>query len=96
MQIRNIRHKGLRQFAEENNPRGLPAASIEKIRDILTYLLEIDDPDEIMMLRKYKPHSLKGDKADSYSLHVTANWRLTFQVDAAANEIFDMDYEDYH
>jgi plasmid maintenance system killer protein len=29
-------------------------------------------------------------------LFVTANYRMTFRVDAAAREIYDVDLEDYH
>ena len=30
------------------------------------------------------------------SLTVTRNWRVTFRIDQAEGEIFDLDYEDYH
>lgn len=30
----------------------------------------------------------------TWSLHVTRNWRLTFRIES--DEIFDVDYEDYH
>ena len=32
----------------------------------------------------------------TYSFHVTANWRITFRHDTETNEIYDIDYEDYH
>jgi len=39
VKIRNIRHKGLRRFVEKNDPKGLPASQVEKIRDIITALM---------------------------------------------------------
>lgn len=95
MEIRNIRHKGLRNFVEKNNSRGLPQQYIGKITDILTYLVEIEEIEEVMILQKYKPHLMGGDRAGTYSFHVTANWRITFRYDEEENELYDVDYEDY-
>lgn len=96
MEIRNIRHKGLRGLVEKNSAKGLPADYVGKITDIMAFLIEIEDVDEVMTLQKYKPHLLSGDRAGTYSLHVTANWRITFKHDADENELYDVDYEDYH
>ena len=96
MEIRNIRHKGLRNLVGKNDPRGLPRDYIAKITDIMTFLLDIEDIGEVFDLPKYKPHRLRGDRTDMYSLHVTANWRITFRYDEDENEIYDIDYENYH
>lgn len=96
MEIRNIRHKGLKAFVERGHTKGLPAAYVEKIRDIVSFLLDIEGIDEVFDLKKYKPHRLTGDRAGTFSFSVTPNWRITFSYDAAANELFDLDYEDYH
>jgi len=96
MEIRNIRHKGLRGFVEKNNVRGLPQTYIAKIADIMAFLIDMEDIDEIFDLRKYKPHSMTGDRAGTYSFYVTANWRIAFKHDAQRNELYDVEYEDYH
>ena len=96
MEIRNVRHKGLRNFLEKDNPRGLPQDHVTKIGDIMAFLIDMDDIDEIFDLPKYKPHLLTGDRAGTYSLRVTANWRITFKHDTEENELFDVDFEDYH
>ena len=96
MKIRNIRHKGLRNFVEKNQAQGLPQKYIGKITDIMAYLIEIEEIDEVMHLWKYKPHLMSGDRAGTYSFHVTANWRITFRYDAGKHQLYDMDYEDYH
>ena len=96
MEIRNIRHKGLRNLVEKNNARSLPPDYVAKIADIMAFLIDIESIDEVFDLQKYKPHSLSGDRAGTYSFHVTANWRITFKHDAEENELYDVDYEDYH
>ncbi len=96
MEIRNVRHKGLRNLVEKNNPKGLPQDYVPKIADIMAFLIDMESIDEVFVLQKYKPHLLGGDRAGTYSLHVTANWRITFEHDADANELFNVDYEDYH
>ena len=96
MEIRNIRHKGLRNLVEKDNAKGLPQDYVAKITDIMIFLLQIEDIDEILDLQKYKPHMLSGDRAGVYSLYVSKNWRITFEYDADENELFDIDYEDYH
>lgn len=96
MEIRNIRHKGLRNFVEKNNSKGLPQDYVAKIADIMAFLIDIESLDEIFDLQKFKPHLLTGDRAGTYSFHVTANWRITFKHDVGSNELYDVDYEDYH
>ena len=96
MDIHNVKHKGLKAFIERDSTKGLPAAHIEKIRDIITFLLEMDALDDIFGLSKYKPHRLKGDRAGTFSLSVTPNWRITFGCNPGTNEIIDLDFEDYH
>lgn len=49
--------------------------------------------DEIRDLAFWKAHQLSDDR---WSFHVTANYRLTFEVDNVAKEIRILDLEDYH
>ena len=39
-------------------------------------------------------HPLKGNRAGTYAMTVTANWRLTFKWNG--KDVTDIDYEDYH
>ncbi len=96
MEIRNVRHKGLKAFIERGLTKGLPAPYVEKIRDIVTFLLEMETIDEVHDLKKYKPHALVGNRAGTFSLSVTPNWCITFSHDVTANELCDLDFEDYH
>ena len=96
MNIRTFRHKGLRQFYEEGVTRGIPAASIDKIRKMLGYLEGIEGVEELKSLTSWKAHTLGGDRRGAWSLSVTANQRLTFLVDSVDREILDLNLEDHH
>lgn len=96
MRIRSFAHKGLKRFYEQDIAKGIPADSADKLRQILTFLDEMQDPDELHALPLWKPHLQKGDRAGTWSLAVTRNRRLTFRIDNAEREICDVDLEDYH
>ena len=96
MEIRNIRHKGLKAFVERGVAKGLPAPYVDKIGDIITYLLEMNTIDDVFALEKYRPHRLKGDRLGTISVSITPNWRITFGHDRETNEIVDLDFQDYH
>jgi len=96
MEIRNIRHKGLKNFVEKNETKGLPADRIRRLSQIVGFLLDMSEIEEFFDLQKWKPHMLTGDRDGVYSLMVSANWRITFLFDAENREIYDLDFEDYH
>ena len=41
-------------------------------------------------------HKLKCDIAELYSITVQANWRLTFKFDEETQNVYIVDYQDYH
>ena len=61
----------------------------------MAFLIDMENIDEIFDLQKYKPHLMSGDRAVTYSFHVTANWRITFKHDTGTNVLYDVNYEDY-
>jgi proteic killer suppression protein len=96
MTIRNVLHRGLRRFIARDDASGLPPAVVERVRAIVTFLQEMEDPGELRDVPGWRVHRLAGDRRGTWSLTVTRNWRLTFRIDRTANEIVDLDYEDYH
>ena len=62
---------------------------------MLAYLVAIQAVDELKAPPNFGAHLLSGDRAGTWSLTVTRNWRLTFRINAAG-AIEDMDLEDYH
>src|ERR1700722_10419829 len=96
MRIRNVAHRGLKRFIEHQDRSGLPSAALGKVRLIVSFLLYIQDEDELRTVRTWSEHQLTGDRFGTWSLTVTRNWRITFRVDRLNNEIVDLNYEDYH
>ncbi len=94
MKIVSIRHKGLRRFLEKNDPSGLPQERLERIRRILTVLIGAATLEQANSMPGWKLHPLKGNRAGTFALAVSGNWRLTFAV--KDGEIFELDLEDYH
>jgi proteic killer suppression protein len=91
--IRSIRHKGLKRLYEDDDPRGVVAEHVLKLRDILARLdaaRTIAD----MEMPGFRLHPLKGKFKGFWAVTVRANWRVIFRfVDPDA---VDVDYVDYH
>ncbi len=68
----------------------------DKLRKILAFLDDMEDPEELRALPSWKVHTLTGDRKGTWSLSVTANRRLTFRIDTGEREIYDANSEDYH
>ena len=96
VRIRNFVHKGLKRLYTGDNPKGLPADAVDKIRKMMAFLQDMEDAAELSSIPAWKAHQMSGARKGTWSLYVTRNWRLTFRVDAAENEILDVNYEDYH
>ena len=96
MKIRNVIHRGLRRFIERDDASSLSPAVVEKVRNIVTFLQEIEDASELRDVPSWNVHRLTGDRRGTWSLTVTRNWRLTFRIDRTEGQIIDLNYEDYH
>ena len=93
MKIVSIRHKGLARFVERNDASKLGKRVVGKLRIQLTFLTAMQHSDEFCDLAFWKAHQLSDNR---WSFHVTANYRLTFEVDNTAKEVRILDLEDYH
>ena len=89
-------HRGLRRFIERDDRAGLPPTAVKKVGDIVTFLQDMEDPDELRALKLWKAHQLTGDRKGTWSLTVTKNWRITFLIVVDEDEICDLNFEDYH
>ena len=91
--IRSIRHKGLKRLYEDDDPRGVIAEHVAKLRDILARLDAASTAAD-MDLPGFRLHPLKGELKGSWAVTVRANWRVTFRF--AEHDVMDVDYLDYH
>jgi proteic killer suppression protein len=94
MKVRRFTHKALKQLYQEGATKGLPADAVAKLRAMFAVLDRMKDVEELKAWPLWKVHVLTGGRKGTWSLHVTRNWRLTFRIEA--NEIFDVNIEDYH
>lgn len=96
MTIRSFAHKGLKMLYLEDSLKGVPPDTVDKLRKMLAYLSDMEEPEELRAITAWKVHTLTGDRKGTWSLSVTRNRRLTFRIDSAEHEIYDMNLEDYH
>jgi len=96
VKIRNFVHKGLKRLYEEDVTKGVPPDTVDKLRKMLAFLDDMQDPKELRSLPSWKTHMLSGDRKGTWSLNVTRNRRLTFRIDTEEREICDVNLEDYH
>lgn len=96
VKIRNFVHKGLKRLYEEDSAKGVPPDTVDKLRKMLAFLDDMQDPEELRALPVWKAHILTGDRKGTWSLSVTRNRRMTFRVDTTEREIYDVNLEDYH
>jgi proteic killer suppression protein len=47
VKIRNFVHKGLKHLYEESNPKGVPPASMDKLRKMLAFIDAMEDAEEL-------------------------------------------------
>lgn len=95
MEIENIKHKVLRRFVETGKPKGLPGDLVERLFRMMNFIIDAADMDELAIPPNYGLHPLTGDRAGTWAMTVTRNWRLTFaKIDEET--IADLDLEDYH
>jgi proteic killer suppression protein len=94
MDIESIAHKALRRFFETGTTRGL-VGDADRLRKMLAFINAAATLEELGAPPNYGLHQLTGDRAGTWSMTVTRNWRMTFKVNAEG-AIEDMDLEDYH
>ena len=91
--IRSFKHKGLERFFITGSKKGILPDHAEKIARILDRLDASVSPVD-MNLPGYKLHELKGQDTGTWSVTVSANWRITFQFEK--QDAVVVDYRDYH
>jgi proteic killer suppression protein len=94
MRLRTFAHPGLERLYRRDQTRGLSPAVVDKLRKMLAFLQDMETVDELRTLPAWQAHRLKGSRRDTWALHVTRNWRLTFRVED--QDLVEVNYEDYH
>jgi toxin HigB-1 len=94
MRLRSISHKGLRRLLEDNDGRAIRPDLLDRIRKMLTAMIAAEDMVRLQGPPGWRIHQLTGDRAGTWSLSVSGNWRITFNIEDG--EVANLDLEDYH
>lgn len=96
MNIRSVRHRGLRRLLEEDNPRFLRRDLVGRIRNVMTALVLAENIDGFIADAPlgWRVHRLSGDRANEWSVSISGNWRITFEEVEGGIERLHL--EDYH
>lgn len=91
--IKRFRHKGLEVLFRTGSAKGIDAQLAAKLRRMLTRLNDGPLPDA-MSLPGYRLHPLKGERKGSWSVWVSGNYRLIFDIEG--EDAANVDFEEYH
>lgn len=91
--IRRFRHKGLEALFRTGSTKGVNPQFAPKLRRALLRLNDGPLP-EAMALPRFRLHPLKGDREGVWSVWITGNYRMTFEIDG--EDATHVDLEDYH
>ena len=94
MRIWTVRHRGLKHFIEDDDDRGIRRDLVNRVRRILTALQSVENVEGLEGPPGWRIHQLTGDRAGTWSISVSGNWRITFEI--VNGEIHALGLEDYH
>jgi len=94
MEIWSVQHRGLSRLLEEDDSRELRPDLVRRLRNILAALISAAGIAQVSGPPGWRIHRLQGDRAGSWSISVSGNWRLTFELDN--DVICNLNLEDYH
>jgi proteic killer suppression protein len=91
--IKSFKHKGLEAFFYNGDRRGIIPQHSARLGRILDRLDASAGPRD-MNLPGFRLHELKGKDKGTWAVWVSGNRRVTFQFEG--NDVFVVDYRDYH
>ena len=100
MQIMSFRNKGLERVVKTGDPSGIRICHANRLRSIIKGIRSVRFPGELIQGGNHQFYPIPRLRLnqqmakDIWSCRVSGNWRLIFRVDQ--NQVFDMDYLDYH
>ena len=93
--IKTIKSKAIKLLWEKDDASKLPPSQIKKIRIILTIIDSLEEvPEDLGFYTNLRPHLLKGNLKEFWSLDVSGNYRIIFRFEN--KDAYDLDYLDTH
>ena len=65
-----------------------------RVENVLNILVAAETFDGMRGPPGWRMHQLSGERAGTWSISVSGNWRITFRI--VDDEIHDLNLEDYH
>lgn len=93
MEIESIRHKALRRFIETGKAKGV--IEPERIMRMVAFIAAAESEGDLATAPNFGLHALTGDRAGSFAMTLSRNWRMTFTL-TEEGMVADLDLEDYH
>jgi proteic killer suppression protein len=62
VKIWSFAHKGLKRLYAEDNAKGVSPDTADKLRKMLAFLDDMEEPEELRSLPAWKAHTLTGDR----------------------------------
>jgi proteic killer suppression protein len=93
MMLKTFRHKGLKRLFEKDDPSGVRADQVRRIKDVLANLDQARHPNDIA-LPGYRLHASRGELKGHSSVTISGKWRIVFRFEDG--DAFDVDLVDYH
>ncbi len=94
MKIQSAKNRSVKRFIESDDDRGIRRDLVPRVRRILSALISAESIDKLGAPPGWRVHQLSGDRAGTWSISVSGNWRITFEIEDGA--ICNLDLEDYH
>lgn len=91
--IKSFKHKGLKKFYQKGDSSGLEQSLVPRLKNRLS-MLDAAKTIDFLNQQGYDLHELKGDRAETWSIKVSGNWRLTFIFENG--DVYILNLEDYH
>lgn len=92
MGIKSCRHKGLEELYLTGKTAKINARFQKNSLLILDHLAAVSSLRDCTGVKNF--HELKGERRETYSMHVSGNYCITFRFEEG--HVLDLDFEDYH
>ena len=95
MTIKRFTHNGVEEVFRTGRSRDIGAEFHKRMTLMLDAIDGATCASDFRGARGF--HALHGDRAGTFAMSVSGNWRLTFRFEHGdRGDVLDVDFEDYH
>lgn len=94
MAIKSFAHKGLKNLFFNGDSSGVQPIHADKLGRMMDAIKASHNPRDLKAIFRHRFREKVGAGAGVYSLDVSGNWRMTFEIENDGAVL--VDYRDYH